>query len=506
MTTLETYISARPRAVHHAGPFHLTLTDRKFLLAAIAALAVVRLLLMFWLPLTDSTEARYAEIARKMVETGDWITPQFDYGVPFWGKPPLHTWLSALGMRLFGVGEFGARIFIFLSGLGVLGLTGAFLKRHATAEQALVVVCVLFSSIMFFGASAFVMTDMAMTLGTTLGMVAFFNHATDAEGRKIWGNLFFVGLAIGLLAKGPVAAVLTVMPVGLWVLAGGRWSVLRRLPWATGGALLLVLALPWYIAAEMKTPGFLRYFIIGEHFERFVVPGWSGDLYGSGHIRPKGMIWLYGLGIFLPWTLFAGLLALRARRVAQVVRQDGQGWYSYLFFWTIAPMLLFTAAANILPAYALPGMPAAALLLVSLWAAVCGAPGRAARALFVLSAGCVIAIFLAGAVLVRVSPERLNLKSQKALVETAMQVDPDIHLTYWGGRSYSAEFYTAGKSTGTTGKQGLRALLTNDTRDAVAVRPDALDTVTAILGARFNNLGKIGRNILLVEAAEEDKT
>lgn len=501
MTILEAYIPARPLFYQRVEPFRLSLSDRRVLLGAIAGLVAVRLVLMFWLPFTDTTEARYAEIARKMAESADWITPQFDYGVPFWGKPPLHTWLSAMGMRVFGVGEFGARIFIFLSGLGVLGLVGAFLKRHARGEQALVATCVLFSSVMFFGASAFVMTDMAMTLGTTLSMVAFFNHATDTQQRKVWGNLFFAGLAIGLLAKGPVATVLTLMPVGLWVLTGRRWAALRSLPWLSGLVLLLLLALPWYVAAEMKTPGFLRYFIVGEHFERFVVPGWQGDLYGTGHHQPKGMIWVYALGIFLPWTLFAGLLALRAPRVAQVVREDAQGWYSYLLFWAIAPLLLFTPAANILPAYGLPGLPAATLLLVSLWAAVQGAPGWATKALFGLSVGFVIAAFLALAILVRVSPDSLNLKSHKALVEAAMKVDPEIHLTHWGGRSYSAEFYTAGKTTATTDRQQLRGLLTNGVRDAVAVSPASLDTVTAVLGDRFTTLGKFGRDMLLVETA-----
>ena len=100
----------------HAGRFGLTRSDQRFLLFALGALLAARLLAMFWWPFTDSTEARYAEIARKMVETGDWITPQFDYGVPFWGKPPLHTWLSALGMKLFGVGAFGAP-----SAAGLLG-------------------------------------------------------------------------------------------------------------------------------------------------------------------------------------------------------------------------------------------------------------------------------------------------------------------------------------------------------------------------------------------------
>ncbi|WZB74311.1 hypothetical protein WJ972_26380 [Achromobacter insuavis] len=61
---------------------------------------------------------------------------------------------------------------------------------------------------------------------------------------------------------------------------------LRALPWAGGIALTLMLALPWYIAAELKTPGFLRYFIVGEHILRFIDPGWEGDRYGSAHNAP----------------------------------------------------------------------------------------------------------------------------------------------------------------------------------------------------------------------------
>ncbi len=65
---------------------------------------------MCFIPLNDVSEARYAEIARKMLETGNWVTPQHDYGVPFWAKPPLSTWLSAFSMKLFGVNEFAARL------------------------------------------------------------------------------------------------------------------------------------------------------------------------------------------------------------------------------------------------------------------------------------------------------------------------------------------------------------------------------------------------------------
>ena len=501
MVTLDTNIPIQRRSMGARSPFRLSISDRRFLVAALCALLVIRILFMLWLPFTDTTEARYAEIARKMIETGDWITPQFDYGVPFWGKPPLHTWLSALGMQIFGIGGFGARIFIFLSGLTVIGLTGAFMKRHVGADQALVAVVMLFSSILFFGASAFVMTDMVMTLGITLSMIAFYTKVTNRSDGAVWGYLFFVGLAIGLLAKGPVASVLTFMPIGLWIIIGWRWSLLSALPWISGTALLLALTLPWYVAAELKTPGFLQYFIIGEHFERFTVSGWQGDLYGSGHARTKGLIWLYWLGAYLPWTLFAGWLILCAKNVAKIVMADTRGWHSYLLLWALAPMLLFTPAANILAAYTLPGIPASVLLLVSLWASVHGLPSGGVRAIFAIFICFVTGLFVAITVLSHISPETLNLKSQKSLVEQVEAIDPELRLTYWGGRSYSAEFYTAGKAQAITDLNDLAALGFDDARDAVVVRADALDDVSAVLGPRFSNLGHFGRNFLLVEVA-----
>ena len=65
-------------------------------------LAAIRLFFNAVIPLTDKTEARYGEVARLMAETGNWIVPQIDYGVPFWAKPPLSTWLSAGSISLLG--------------------------------------------------------------------------------------------------------------------------------------------------------------------------------------------------------------------------------------------------------------------------------------------------------------------------------------------------------------------------------------------------------------------
>lgn len=122
----------------------------------------------------------------------------------------------------------------------------------------------------------------------------------------------FVGLAIGLMSKGPLALVLTGFPITLWTVWNREWkNVWNSLPWIKGALLMLALSLPWYLLAERQTPGFLHYFIVGEHFQRFTVKGWQGDLYGSGHASPLGTIWLYGLTMFLPWTLLLPLLRMK---------------------------------------------------------------------------------------------------------------------------------------------------------------------------------------------------
>lgn len=484
-------------------PLSLSNRDRTFLITALGTLVCIRLLLIFWLPVTDTTEARYIEIARKMLVSGDWITPQFDYGVPFWGKPPLHTWLSAIGMKIFGVGHFGARILIFATSIAILFIGFDWAARNIGRDRALVATAIISSSLLFFGASAFVMTDMVMVLGITLCMAGFHTCVCGTGSRRLWGNLFFVGLAIGLMAKGPVAVVLTGIPLFLWLLSGRRWRFLSRLPWATGLALMAALTVPWYLAAEIKTPGFLRYFIIGEHFERFVVPGWSGDLYGSAHTEPKGMIWLYALAAFLPWTVFFAALMANGRQIFDQIRGDDQGWMSYLALWSLSPLILFTPAANILAAYVLPGVPAAAILLTTLWSDIRGRPTTTTRLAVAASLVVFGALYLAVTIAAFSVPDQLTSKSQMTLVEKARETDPDIVLTYWGGRSYSGEFYTQGSARSTTRPEDIAALLTNDRRDAIAVSFAALAEVSTIVGQQFRNLGEFGRRFLLVEIPDD---
>ena len=101
-----------------------------------------------------------------------------------------------------------------------------------------------------------------------------------------------------------------------------------------------IVVVPWYWAAEHASPGFLDYFLVGEHWKRFVEPGWTGDLYGTAHARPHGMIWLFWIASGLPWSLLAlGWVT----RTALVRRDDARRlvadpWLAYLTLWALAPL------------------------------------------------------------------------------------------------------------------------------------------------------------------------
>ena len=109
-------------------------------------------------------------------------------------------------------------------------------------------------------------------------------------------------LLVGLLAKGPVAVVLTLLPVVAWTAWKKQWpAVLRRMPWAGGTILMLLIALPWYLAAERATPGFLDSYIVGEHWiiygglgERleFIHRAHSRDNFAKGAVRAAK--WIVG--------------------------------------------------------------------------------------------------------------------------------------------------------------------------------------------------------------------
>jgi 4-amino-4-deoxy-L-arabinose transferase-like glycosyltransferase len=447
----------------------------------------------------DNTEARYAEIARIMVETGDWVTPHHRYGEAFWSKPPLSMWLSAIAYLVLGANAFAARFASLLPGLGVTWLVYDMAVRRGRRDTALKAALVLFTTPLFFVSVGAVMTDAALTFATTLSMAAFW-YAMTRSGRagRVWGYLFFVGLAIGLLAKGPVGAVLTLGPVGVWTLwKGGVTNVWRRLPWIGGSLLMVALALPWYLAAEARTPGFLDYFIVGEHFKRYLVAGWSGDRFGTAHARPRGTIWLYAVATTLPWcAVWAGIAWKRRRAGAQPAAVPDDGWRAYLWLWLLASPVFFTPAGNILATYVLPGLPAFALLVAQAWAEAADA-GRDAPSTKLY--GALMPVLMIAAVLF-VLPRVAPAFSQKALVVDYLdrRASSEARLIYLGPPPLSAQFYAAGKVTEAASPAALERMLDEHKADFV-VLSDAQLVALPGFGSRLAPIARSGRYQLFRE-------
>jgi len=393
-------------------------------------LVVCRLLAMYFMPLNDSTEARYGEISRIMLETGNWVTPMHYYGEPFWAKPPLSTWFSAFSMKLFGVNALAVRLPALVLSMIVLWLVGGLSQARDGNKVAVSVVLVLAGTVYFFLDAGAVMTDPSLLCCTTLILVSFWRVMADPS--RLWGYLFFVGVGLGLLAKGPVALVLTGIPIFFWVLLHKKWHALwKNIPWVSGLLLTLLIALPWYLLAESRTPGFLNYFLVGEHVSRFMQPGWTGDKYGFAHEAPFGMIWAYALLGMLPWSIIGLVWLVRQVKKIPALYQDKDGWVSYLVLATFLPLLFFTFAGNIIYPYVFPSLPTFALLFVELANRTHSLTDRNLRYL-VRFASITGFVFLLVTLAFVFMPERVE-KSQKRVIEQWKNQHPTANsrLIYW---------------------------------------------------------------------------
>lgn len=391
---------------------------------------LVRLVLLGAYPLLDTSEARYAEMARKMVELNDWVTPMFDYEVPFWGKPPLSFWAQALSIKIFGHSEFAVRLPSWLYLLACCFLLIRWGREEHSSELGLLAAIILASSSLGFVAFGAVLTDPALCLSLLLAIYGFWRavHYND----EFWAHMGFVGLAMGMLSKGPIALVLFSAPGFLWLLCTRRWLALLTIPWLSGVGLFLVISMPWYVIAEWKTPGFLDYFFIGEHWRRFLVPAWAGDLYGNAHLHPRGYIWVYAFAATLPWCL---LPVFKLRNHWGSLTQQPLLQFSGIVVFCL--LVFFSFSRNILWTYVLPVLPLLALMLAATLLQV-----KTSFRRIVLSA-----IFLPGFVIVMcVEGGKFNSwKNQKNVIqywfENGVRGEP---IYTYKRRIYSAEFYSKG--------------------------------------------------------------
>ncbi len=463
----------------------------------IAVAFALRLITLGMYPIADTTEARYAEVARKMIELGDWITPWYTYSEPFWAKPPLSTWLTAVSMKILGVNEFAARLPHFAMALLIMWLVWDWM-RNRSPREALYAVAILSGGALFFIASGAVMTDMALAVGMILAMRGFWlgMHGQLNE-RKAQAFKCFIGLGIGLLAKGPVALVLAGLPILGWmVLTGNLRITLRELPWVKGLVLMLLVSVPWYVLAELKTPGFLEYFFIGEHWKRFTVSGWAGDRYGNAHAFPRGTIWLFALGAFIPWPVILPLMAWGRRSANSSVWLAAQqrSWQVYLLLWALTPCLFFTMAGNIIWTYVLPGLPALSMLAAG-WLA-CDPRTRWVELWLALGVA-FTAVSGAGMMVQRHADVTWNTMQRLVAQYQTLRLSQD-KLIFLGSMPYSASFYSQGQTLEAKDLAVLEDRLANLQQNAfVAVDAGQVPGLPDALRAKFRTYGPFAGYLLL---------
>lgn len=418
----------------------------RLLLCVLLAIAFARLITLGAYPLFDNTEARYAYIGKLMYETGNWVTPMVKPGVPFWAKPPLSMWAVAASYSVFGVSEFSARLPFFAMFVAMAGLVYAMAANLVGRLDGLVAAVIFSSSGLSVYLAGGVMTDPALILGTTLIMTAFILRMRD--GHALWGYVFFAGLAIALLAKGPVGAVLPGMAIGIWVLWHNKWlEIWRKLPWIFGTLLTLAAVLPWYILAEVRTPGFLNYFIIGEHFERFLNKDWHGDMYGAPRNHPLGTIWLFGLLAALPWSVIFVFIGfnVKLRRSAFSIDVRQNEWVRYLALWILVPVLFFSATHAVLITYVGMSIPALAVFAAYVFKRI----GAMEKPWFIPTAAVVPALFLLATILYTENPSTYLVQTQ-ANTLAAFRTQSDTgkgRLNYFQFAPHSAYFYGEGEFT-----------------------------------------------------------
>jgi len=305
-------------------------------------------------PLFNPDEGRYAEIPREMLAGGDWLIPHLN-GLAYIEKPPLQYWATALSLRVFGQGEFGARFYPALCAFGTLFAAWLMARRLWSSAAAWRATAMLSSMLLFLALGQLLTLDMSLTLYMTLALAGFLFAQTGAAPRR-WMLLAWTATALGVLTKGPVAAAIPAAVLVIYSLYARDFAPWRRLHVRSGLPLFLLITVPWHWLAARRLPDFLQFFFVHEHVARYLTP--SAD-----RAEPW---WFFGAVFLLgsaPWNL----PALRAMSTGWRRRAAGEGFDSglFLWIWVMFVLLFYTLSNSKLIPYILPAMPALAVLMAA---------------------------------------------------------------------------------------------------------------------------------------------
>ncbi len=373
------------------------------------------------LPLIDRDEGRYAEGAREMLASGDWLVPRL-FGVPYLEKPPLFFWLTAASCGFVGVDELGARLASALAAaVGVIA-TGLFARKAFGRRAGLLAAAVLATSGLFLVLARVVVTDMLFSALVAGALMSWF----VAETKKRSFLPFWLLAAAATLTKGPVAAVLCGL-TGLAYLASERTlGALRSPRFWTGMPAFLAIVLCWFALVEIRYPGFLYFYVYKEHLLRAA---------GDEHWEPFYWYLPWVLAGWLPWTPIAVALAPAiGRRLSERTAQGRAA--RFVAIWAFVVLAFFSVVRGKLVPYLLPMFPALAILLgdaLDGWLEGSAASAPVRRGFYAIAA-CLLLAVCALPLVVRASPVTLPA-SLVMLVLVALLVAAAVLLAFAGSHS-----------------------------------------------------------------------
>jgi len=300
---------------------------------------------MLW----DEDESAYAGFAANMLQTGDWLIPQFEWS-DIHRKPPLHFWTIAISYKTFGINEFATRLPSVLAILATLLILFFIGKKVFGRDLALSACIVLMASLFIPNIAKVAVVDSSLLLCETLAVLSLFAYLRSPEWK--WNVLFWLAISAGLLLKGPPILILT---GGLWVFLFIFHPERKRLigthPWVFLPLALLPLLL-WGYLAWQRDPSFIQWMLDWYIFKRV-----GGTVLGQ--TGPPGyylLVFILSFLVFLPvlpaafWDLFK---RLRQREETALM----------LTGWLIFGWLFYELIPSKLPAYALGAIPAIAILI-----------------------------------------------------------------------------------------------------------------------------------------------
>jgi 4-amino-4-deoxy-L-arabinose transferase-like glycosyltransferase len=322
----------------------------------------------------DDVDAVQAQIARNMLESGDWVTARLN-GVAYLEKSPLIYWIMACSYRVFGVHDWAARLPLACINIALCWLTARFALWSFGRRAGVYSGTILATCIGIFLFTRILIPDAALTLTITLALWSLLRLLDPSERRaRLWFSLLYTSLACGVLLKGLIAAVFPVM-IGMIYLAIAReasakelWNRLRPL---SGITILLLLAAPWHILAVLRNPpyfdwtmhsspgeyhGFFWFYFLNEHLFRFLNLRYPRDY----NTVPRLWFWLLHFAWLFPWSatfIAAFRHSYRPAGRAGKVRLMALIWILFV--------LVFFSLSTTQEYYSLPIYPALAILLGS---------------------------------------------------------------------------------------------------------------------------------------------